>query len=161
EPWVAELQRLLPALTAEIWSPGAAGAEFAIVWRPSQQFFDEQGEHLSTVFNAGAGVGALLQVRMPPRLPAVRRADAGMGVQMAEYACHAVIQHYREFAEYEASQRHGEWTARPLRPRREFPVGVLGLGVLGERVARAIRVFDFPTLGWSRSDRQVEGVTTF
>jgi len=36
----------------------------------------------------------------------------------------------------------------------------MGLGVLGERVARALTVFDFPVHGWSRTPKAVEGVVT-
>jgi glyoxylate/hydroxypyruvate reductase len=35
----------------------------------------------------------------------VRLDDAGMSVQMAEYVCHAVIRHFREFDGYEADVR--------------------------------------------------------
>ena len=37
--------------------------------------------------------------------------------------------------------------------RADFPVGVLGLGVLGQRVAQALLQFDFPVNGWSRTPR--------
>jgi glyoxylate/hydroxypyruvate reductase A len=36
----------------------------------------------------------------------------------------------------------------------------MGLGVLGERVAKALTVFEFPVLGWSRSPKAVDGVRT-
>jgi glyoxylate/hydroxypyruvate reductase A len=42
--------------------------------------------------------------------------------------------------------------------RADFPVGILGLGVLGEPVARAVQQFEFPVLGWSRTPRQLDGV---
>ena len=32
-----------------------------------------------------------------------------MAVQMAEYVCHALIRHYRQFAAYEASQQSATW----------------------------------------------------
>lgn len=160
-PWVEQLQGLLPTFQVDIWSPGAAPADYAIVWQPSQQFFDEQGERLRAVFNAGAGVDALLRLDLPSHLQVVRLEDAGMAVQMAEYVCHEVIHYFREFAHYESAQRRGQWAVRPLRPRQAFPVGILGLGRLGERVARAVSVFDFPTLGWSRSAKHIDGVHTF
>jgi len=50
---------------------------------------------LRAVFNIGAGVDALLKLRLPPTARVVRLDDAGMSVQMAEYVCHAVIRHYR------------------------------------------------------------------
>jgi glyoxylate/hydroxypyruvate reductase A len=37
----------------------------------------------------------------------------------------------------------------------------MGLGVLGQRVARAVAQFDFPVNGWSRSPKQVPGVRCF
>ena len=87
--------------------------------------------------------------------------DGGMAVQMAEYVCHAVIRHFREFDQYEQAMRAGQWAFRKPRLRQEFPVGVMGLGVLGERVARALAQFDFPVHGWSRSPKAIDGVHTF
>ena len=55
----------------------------------------------------------------------------------------------------------GGWPNRPPRRRNDFPVGILGLGVLGERVARAVAQFEFPVRGWSRTPRQVEGIECF
>ena len=40
-------------------------------------------------------------------------------------------------------------------------MGVLGLGVLGQRVAQSLAAFDFPVRGWSRSPRSVPGVECF
>jgi glyoxylate/hydroxypyruvate reductase A len=37
----------------------------------------------------------------------------------------------------------------------------MGLGVLGMRVAQALRHFEFPVLGYSRTPKQLEGVRTF
>jgi glyoxylate/hydroxypyruvate reductase A len=81
-----------------------------------------------------------------------------MSVQMAEYVCHAVIRHFREFDGYEADVSQGKWSFRKPHNRADFPVGVLGLGVLGERVAQSLRVFEFPVHGWSRSPKTLEGV---
>jgi glyoxylate/hydroxypyruvate reductase A len=55
----------------------------------------------------------------------------------------------------------GRWSYRKPRNRADFPVGVMGLGVLGERVARALRVFEFPVNGYSRSPKQIDGVRCF
>jgi glyoxylate/hydroxypyruvate reductase A len=116
---------------------------------------------LRAAFNIGAGVDALLQLRIPSSSRIVRLDDAGMSVQMAEYVCHAVIRHFREFDVYEADTRAGKWSFRKPRLRSEFPVGVMGLGVLGARVARALAGFEFPVNGWSRSIKQVAGVRCF
>jgi glyoxylate/hydroxypyruvate reductase len=159
EPWLQGLRAAFPEARVEVWEPGAPQADYAVVWAPPQQFLDEQ-QALKALFNIGAGVDALLQSRLPPGVKVVRLDDAGMSVQMAEYVCHAVIRHFRELDAYEADMRQGKWSFRRPNSRVDFPVGVLGLGVLGERVAKALRVFEFPVHGWSRSEKAIEGVVT-
>nr|WP_295770424.1 glyoxylate/hydroxypyruvate reductase A [Rhodoferax sp.] len=160
EPWLQGLRAALPDAQITLWSAGAPAADYGVVWAPSQQFFDEQPQ-LQAVFNIGAGVDALLKLQLPPNAKIVRLDDAGMSVQMAEYVCHAVIRHFREFDGYEADTRQGKWSFRKPRARADFPVGIMGLGVLGERVARALSQFEFPVNGWSRSPKAVEGVRCF
>ena len=160
EPWVEGLQKAFPEAEVFAWAPGAPLADHAIVWAPPQQFIDEQNG-LKTLFNIGAGVDALLQLRLPPKLKVVRLDDAGMSVQMAEYVCHAVIRHFREFDAYDVDTQSGKWSYRKPRIRADFSVGVMGLGVLGERVAKALQVFEFPVLGYSRSPKDLPGIRSF
>ena len=159
-PWLEGLRTALPGARVEIWQPGAAPADYAVVWAPPQAFFDSQPA-LKAIFNTGAGVDALMKLRLPAGVPVVRLDDAGMAVQMAEYVCHAVIRHFRELDVYEAEAAEGRWAYRKPRRRAEFTVGVMGLGVLGARVSQALAQFDFPVLGWSRSPRQLAGVQCF
>ncbi len=160
EPWLAGLRAALPGAVVEVWQPGAPPADYAVVWAPPQAFVDEQ-PGLKAMFNIGAGVDALLRLRLPPGLRLVRLDDAGMSVQMAEYVCHALIRHFREFDGYEADVAQGKWSYRKPRERSEYPVGVMGLGVLGARVAQAVAQFDFPVNGWSRTPRELPGVRGF
>ncbi|AVP56909.1 2-hydroxyacid dehydrogenase [Pulveribacter suum] len=160
EPWLEGLSAALPAAEIQVWQPGAPPCDYAVVWAPPQQFIDEQPQ-LQALLNIGAGVDALLRLSLPPGLAVVRLEDAGMSVQMAEYVCHALIRHFREFDAYEDSARQGQWSFRKPRERSDFPVGVLGLGVLGERVARAVGHFDFPVNGWSRSPRSLQSVRCY
>jgi len=156
-PWLAALRQHLPLAEVDVWHSGAARADYAVVWAPPQQFFDEQTA-LQALFNMGAGVDALLQREVRADLPIVRLNDAGMGVQMAEYVCHALIRHTRDFALFETQALQGLWQEPTVLDRADFPVGILGLGVLGEQVARAVQHFGFPVLGWSRTERCLHGV---
>ena len=191
EPWLTGLRAALPQATVAQWlAPGGASdgvsdgvsggllpewlpaprADYAVVWAPPQQFVDEQaadlqpagaGSQLKAIFNIGAGVDALMTLQIPPQIKVVRLNDAGMSVQMAEYVSHAVIRQFREFDGYEADINQGKWSFRKPRSRADFPIGVMGLGVLGERVAKALAQFDFPVMGWSRTPKTVEGVRCF
>ena len=158
--WLQELQAALPDAQVAQWEGGAPPADYAVTWAPPQQLIDEQ-TRLKALFNIGAGVDRLLKLRLPAGLPVVRLDDAGMGVQMAEYVCHALIRHFREFEVYGQQAAQADWTQRAPRTRSAFPVGIMGLGVLGEKVAQAVRQFEFPVVGWSRTARQIEGVRCF
>jgi glyoxylate/hydroxypyruvate reductase A len=122
---------------------------------------------LRAIFNLGAGVDAILALEreqpgtLPPNAPLIRLEDTGMAPQMAEYVTHAVLRYLRRFDEYEALQRERRWQVLDPHPRDTFTVGVLGLGVLGAHVAQTVARFGMPVRGYSRSAKQVEGITTF
>jgi glyoxylate/hydroxypyruvate reductase A len=160
DKWLAGLRAALPGADVSLWASGAGPADYAIVWKPPQQLFDEQ-TRLKAIFNTGAGVDALMKLNLPPGVPVIRLDDAGMSVQMAEYVSHALIRHFREFDGYEADTAQGLWSYRKPRSRADFPVGIMGMGVLGERVARVVAQFDFPVNGWSQSVKAVPGVQSF
>lgn len=148
--WQEQLRQALPGVTTLAWPASHADARIAIVWGPQQAFFDAHPQ-LEWIFNMGAGVDALLALKLPANARIVRIEDGGMGAQMAEYVCHAAIRHFREFDRYAAEQQALRWAPRRARQRREFPIGIMGMGVLGQRVARALQHFEFPLHGWSRS----------
>jgi glyoxylate/hydroxypyruvate reductase A len=160
QPWLEGLRAALPGAHISLWQSGAPAAEYAIVWQPPQAFFDEQPQ-LKVAFNIGAGVDAMLRLNIAPTTQLIRLDDAGMGVQMAEYVCHALIRHYRQFTDYDADKEAGVWQQREVLPRTAMPVGIMGLGVLGQRVAQAVAQFDFPVNGWSRSPKDLPGVRCF
>ncbi len=160
EPWLVSLKKALPDATVSVWSPGSPPADYAVVWNPPQQFIDEQ-PNLKAMFSIGAGVDSLLQLNLPKDLCVVRLEDAGMSVQMTEYVCHAVIGYFRDFGYYNASKQKSKWSYRKTKDRKDFAVGVMGLGTLGMRVVKTLQMFEYPVNGYSRSPRQIPGVNCF
>jgi glyoxylate/hydroxypyruvate reductase len=162
--WLAELSAALPEHHIAVWNEQDPAsnppAHAAIVWSPPQTFFDQQPQ-LQVAFNIGAGVDALLQKTLPADLSIIRLDDAGMSVQMAEYVVQAVVRYFRELPTYEQDMREGEWSFKRPRERGDFTVGIMGLGVLGQRVAKALQHFEYPVAGWSLSPKTLDGVTTF
>lgn len=160
QPWLDGFKSAFPHAVVEEWHPGSAPADYAVVWHPPPQLFDEQPQ-LKGIFNAGAGVDAILKLKLPPKALLVRIDDGGMAVQMAEFVAHALIRHFRELDCYEDDVRRGAWSFRRPRLRSDFPVGIMGLGVLGQRVAQAALHFEFPVRGWSRTRKEIDGVECF
>ena len=163
-PWIADFAELLPEAELVVWRDGekARPCDYAVVWSPPQAILRELSE-VKAIFNAGAGVDGLLKfgAALPQQVPLVRLDDAGMGVQMAEYVTHAVLRYFRRFDEYEAQARAGQWRPLPKHQRADFPVGVLGMGVLGARTLQALAPFGFPLRGWSRTQKEMAGVDCF
>lgn len=148
---------------ATFFSPENAPAEvdFVMAWRPPEHAF-ARTRVMRAIFNLGAGVDALLaSPSLPREVPIYRLEDAGMAIQMAEYVLYAVLRAYREFDAYAAAQRESLWRRRPRIAKEAFGVGFLGVGVLGQAVARALAPLGFPLLGYARTPRQVRGVRMF
>jgi glyoxylate/hydroxypyruvate reductase A len=160
EPWLQALRAALPDADIFDWTPGAPLADYAVVWAPPQQMLDEQTQ-LKAVFNTGAGVDKLMALNIRPDVTVVRLEDAGMGVQMVEYVLYAVTRHFRELDAYEQAQTETRWAYRKPQRRSAYPIGVLGLGVLGQQVAQGLSAFQYAVNGWSRTPREVKGVRCF
>ncbi|OZI62209.1 2-hydroxyacid dehydrogenase [Bordetella genomosp. 11] len=160
--WLPGLTAELPDCKISVWDPAGppSGADVALVWKPPAALIEHE-TRLKALFNLGAGVDALLQMNLPAHIQIVRLEDAGMAVQMAEYALYALLRAARGFGRYEDDQAASRWAPQPGLRREQWPVGVLGLGEMGGRVAQAIAAFDYPVLGWSRSPRTVEGIQTY
>jgi len=137
---------------------GAPECDYAIVWKPPAALFENQ-HRLKAMFSLGAGVDGLLAMPSLPRnVPLVRIEDCGMATQMVEYALYVALRQFRRFPGYATAQAEGRWAPRGLRMREAFSIGVLGLGVLGGAVARALADFGFSISGWSRTAKAIDGV---
>ena len=153
------LARQLPQAHFDLWPQGRDTAhDVAVCWKPPPGFFN--GRRFRAIFNMGAGVDALLQEpELPADTPIIRLEDAGMAEKMEEYVAWAALGYLRNMDVYARQQRRAEWTQLDPRPRENFCIGIMGLGLLGQRVARYLRAIGFPVRGWNRSERSIDGVT--
>jgi glyoxylate/hydroxypyruvate reductase A len=156
--WQAELAIALAGVArVQAWSESTpAVAKVAVVWKPSQAFFDANPQ-LKTVFVAGAGVDAVLKLSLPPHAQIVRLEDAGMGEQMADYVSYGLLKFFRRFDAYarQAEVTDGrKWRPLPTPRKIDCPVGVLGFGVLAQPVVERVAQLGFPVHAWARSHRE-------
>lgn len=163
DEWMQALKQHLPHANVRLWQEGDhAPADFAIVWKPLNAMLDGRSD-LKAIFSRGAGVDGILQCgdALPDDIPVIRLTDAGMGIQMAEYVTHAVLTYFRQFDVYAQQASSQTWTQYFPQNRSDFTIGVLGMGVLGQRIIQALQQFNFPIHAWSRTPKKMDGVTTF
>ena len=161
--WATVFSQLAPDWQIVCWDKvgGTVKADFAVVWRPSTQLFQDQPQ-LRAIFNVGAGVDGIDFTQVPETVPVYRVEDAGMAVQMAEYAVHGVSLATQRFAPYAEQQQHKTWKQRDPIYKHEWPVGVMGYGQIGQKVAQVLQLLGYPVSVWVRSDRpSPEGIDLF
>lgn len=122
---------------------------------PVQDFSDFP--RLRAVLNLWAGVEAV--VGNPTlRVPLTRMVDHGLSRGMTEWVVGHTLRYHLGMDDH-ITRQDGVWSPRvpPLAEDRQ--VCVLGLGTLGTACARALAALGFAVTGWSRTPREVSGVT--
>jgi len=137
-----------------------AEIQYAAVWKPAP------GElagfpNLRVIFNLGAGVDALMADASLPKVPLVRVAVSDLTSRMTEYVVLHVLMHHRQEPYLRACQRAKRWQPKFQWPASAISVGIMGLGTLGANAADMLKRIGFRVAGWSRSEREIDGIECF
>jgi glyoxylate/hydroxypyruvate reductase A len=160
--WLPELHRQLPDREVRVWPDigDPDDIDYAMIWRPPAGVL-KQLPNLKVMLSLGAGVDGVLSDPELPDLPLVRMVEPGLTEGMTEFVVLQVLHWHRQMEAYRAQQRDGVWRQLPQKLARERRVGILGLGVLGADAARVLTEIRFDVAGWSRSARELPGLTCF
>lgn len=161
--WIEQLQKLLPGWTIRsIDDPGDADAvTYAVVWKPADGAFLPFA-NLKAIVSLGAGIDHVLaDTKLPRQIPIIRTVGTDLTQRMREYVALHVLSHHRDMPTISTNQRARQWKQLVVPPATDRPVGVMGLGNLGSAAASTLSALGFETLGWSRTQREIEGITTF
>jgi glyoxylate/hydroxypyruvate reductase A len=161
--WIEQLQVLLPEWTIRsIHDPGDVEAvTYAVVWKPAEGAF-LLFPNLKAIVSLGAGIDHVLaDTKLPRQVPIIRTVGTDLTQRMREYVALHVLRHHRDMPTISANQRERRWKQLVVPPATNRTVGVMGLGNLGGTAASTLAALGFETLGWSRTQRDIEGITTF
>ncbi len=163
-PWMELFAQALPEATLDRHEPDrdadprASRADYAVAAYPSRTFFVEQPSPRA-VFTVSAGVGHVLAMpRLPDGAPVIRVEDAGMVSQMVRYAMTAAMRFTQRLDAYRGQQEARVWRQHPPRAPAQVEAGVMGLGVIGGAIARALAAQGFNVRGYATHPKSLTGV---
>ena len=160
--WAALLRAALPqeTLVTDRADCDASQIDMAVVANPPAGALRGL-PRLMFIQSLWAGVDKLLRdATVPAGVPLARMVDPAMNQAMAETAMWAVLSLHRGFFTYAQRQRAAQWRPHVQRRADELNVAVLGLGQMGQAVARRLADNGYRVSGWSARPVQVPGIAT-
>jgi glyoxylate/hydroxypyruvate reductase A len=163
-PWMELFAAALPEATLARHEPdeapdsAARRADYVVAAYPSKTLFAEQPRP-KAIFTVSAGVGHVLRLANLPRdVPLVRVEDAGMAAQMIRYALTAAMRFTQRLDTYRRQQHEGQWIQHRPRGPAQVTAGVMGLGVIGSEIARALAHQKFNVRGYATRRKDIAGI---
>ncbi|MER9680135.1 glyoxylate/hydroxypyruvate reductase A [Mesorhizobium sp. M0184] len=156
-------RELLSAEREVVLEPNGAGdpsITYAVVWKQRPNLLSSL-PNLRAIFSIGAGVDHIFADPTLPDVPVVKVVADNLTQYMTEYVVWRVLDHHRQGMLYRAQQQKKIWHEPQQRPASDISVGIMGLGTLGRAAASVLLSLGFPVTGWSRSDRPMQGVSTY
>ncbi|WP_169545897.1 2-hydroxyacid dehydrogenase [Sneathiella aquimaris] len=164
QDWIKTLAEKLPG---EVIVPFAAltdqqkeAVEIAIVANPKPEEV-AMLPNLKWVHSVWAGVERLLADLGDRPFDIVRLVDPELGRTMAEAVLAWTLYLHRDMPSYAKFQKQREWVELPYIKAADKTVGIIGLGALGQASAKILGDFGFRVAGWSRSQKDMDGVQCY
>jgi glyoxylate/hydroxypyruvate reductase A len=161
--WEAVFRKAAPdvALVHDQPARDLSGIRYCMTWKPLPDVYTRMPD-LKALFVLGAGVERFLaDTTIPPQVEIVKMAEPGLTQAMEHYVLWQVLELHRDFRGLATAQREVRWIDQSYPAPWDRKVGVMGLGTLGDAVARKLQSFGFATRGWSRSAKSIDGVDVF
>lgn len=118
--------------------------------------------NLKCIASAGAGVDYIFEDDTVPKdIPITRVVDPYLASDMSEHVIACIFAELKNFNTYKVQQNLAVWEPKDYRRISEVTVGIMGLGELGTLTGTDLVKIGFTVRGWSRSQKAIEGITTF
>jgi len=152
-----------PNLDVEIWPrvQNKERVQFAVCWQHPEHVLDSY-PNLKAVSSLGAGVNHLLDDEgLPESTRICRLVTSSLKDQMAEYVLNAITNYRLHIPKYLSQKRTGKWDKHSSISKNNAPVGIMGMGEMGQAVAIELVRQGYIVNSWSRSQKDLYGITSF
>ena len=162
--WLERFKQLLPdeqvILATDIDEHDKQDCDLAIVLDPDPEVVASFTQ-LKWIQSLWAGVESLIDLAKQQNIKLVRMVDPKLADTMAEAVLTWTLYIHRQMPSYAAQQHNKVWLQLPYQPAEKCNVGILGLGELGITSANKLMSNGFNLLGWSRTEKSIEGIQCF
>lgn len=162
EPWLKALRAVMPDVDARtptsIADDERDRVDIAITWRlPHGQY--RTYPNLRLIQSIGAGVDHVLEdPTRPVDVPIARVVDPFMGRAMTHHIVLQILRWHRQLDRFEANRADRTWPESFAFDADALQVAILGLGHLGQHLARSLQALGIAVAGWTRSPKQIDGL---
>ena len=157
------LQEKLPGHQVRAWpdTGNPQDLDYAVCWGVPDDFFDN-AINLRAIFSLAAGVDHLLNhPGLPEGVPIIRLSDAGMADKIAEYVHFGILRWHRQFDTYQNQQARKTWLPLHDKESADYRVGVMGLGIIGSRIASRLLNAGYDVCAWKRTRSTDSSINLF
>lgn len=163
-PWVDALTSVDDSVEISIWpcsDTRAEDVEFVLCWNHPRGIL-RKFPQLRGISSMGAGIDHLVSdPDLPVDLAFARLVDPSLTQAMFEYISAAALYYQADMDSYRRQQDRRQWQPVARRALSQTTIGIMGLGALGHYAAVELSNMGFRVEGWSRTQKRIDGVTTY
>ena len=161
--WKGILQKELPDHRVEVYPDvqDANAVQFLLCWKPEPGLI-AKFPNLKVIQSLGAGVDHIFESHtIDPSILVSKIADHQLTHDMWEHVLSIVLLDMKNIPLYQKQQNEKIWKPKKYKRFQEVTAGILGLGVIGSYTAKQFAGLGFKVCGWSRNEKEIEGVESF
>jgi len=130
---------------------------YAVTWKHPKGVFNKY-PNLEVIASIGAGVDHIISdPEIPKKALITRIIDSQLTTDMSSFVLSLVLDKMRNISAHHSAKN---WSPMPYQTTEDEKIGVMGLGELGRAAAQTLSKNGFNVSGWSKTKKQIGGVTT-
>lgn len=135
--------------------------EIALSWKAPEKMLHNY-PNLKLIQSLGAGVDHIFDKdNIVPGAKVARIVDPQLSEDMYEFVLAIILNKMKNLERYRDQQSSKVWKEKRYRSISDVKLGILGLGVIGSLVAKKLSAIGFDCMGWSGSNKNIEGVESY
>lgn len=158
--WQEVLRRELPDLSIEVYPSikDFSKIKLLVCWKPYKGLI-ERFPNLKAIQSLGAGVDHIFKENtVASGIQVSKVVDHQLRQDMWEHALSIIMADMKNLRLYQERQKEKIWKPKRYKRMKDVSIGILGLGSIGSYVASRFAEMGFSVQGWSRSDKDIDGV---